>query len=374
MQAPGRLLALDSPVSLKHSHGKGFNITFDPQTSSDMIALADLQRQYPFLTVLEMRGKYVLSTGTSDPRLVNGIISKLPRKGADPKFQPHYQVNSSTLEDVFLDLNAQPAEESPTPDVFSPPSSTRFGSVTPESASTIGSSSSTKVEVMQGSIFDKIEKSPKGNGLSLTPGQKRGFFIDTLCDTWTMICKRGIVWRRSWLLPLIGAIVVICAATIPLFFLSGDHQSCAISLEQQEITILTYPRSYFAYTYKPLRFAPASLIQDMADQLGDYVQMITDNSTFLQYIRDNINSTTLGGVSVPDGSTGDAVIAWEGSALVNKGSSMLNTLSNTLLDEISPVSDAMTIDNSFRINANFQYLPTPTFTNTAEAIKWLAFL
>jgi hypothetical protein len=68
-----------------------------------------------------------------------------------------------------------------------------------------------------------------------------------------------------------------------------------------------------------------------------------------------------------------ALFAWEGSSLTNKGLSSLNLLSNLLLDRVAPPS-ATTIDDYFRINLDFSYLPSPSFTSTAQAMKWIAFL
>ena len=79
----------------------------------------------------------------------------------------------------------------------------------------------------------------------------------------------------------------------------------------------------------------------------------------------------MGGVSlaIPPLS-GSSLFAWEGSTLLNKGSAMLNLLSNVLLDSIVPPTG---LSDAFKINVGFQYLPSPDFTSTAQAMKWIGF-
>lgn len=328
--------------------------------------LAKLREGLPRSTMRESRGKQLLITGSTDLSAVRRIVDRLQAargRGQDVG----YQVNSSTLEEVFLDLNAEPIAPQP------------------ESSSTlavhkVATPFSSSANPDKEKDLDSAEKSSSSGGgetsLALTPGRKPSYLLAIPRDAYTIFLKRLIVVRRAWLLPLIAVLVVISATTIPLFFLKNRHQTCDVNLRYRTTFRLTYPRSIYPAFQSPIVIAPADAFGDISLP-AQYVRTAPDNSSFMALFDDggfNTNNITFGGISLSaDPTTEASLFAWEGTAIENKGPSALNLISNAILDRISPPAE-VTLDTAFRINLNYRYLTGPSFLSTAEALKWLAFL
>ena len=361
LQAPGKLLALDNPVGLKHRLGKGFSLAIDEGTNGTSI-MRELQRGLPAVSMRRTRGKILLSTGTNDVKLIRQIVDHIRRRD-EAQGSIRYQINSSTLEDVFLDLNADQSDKSDSSDTLP--------GIVPLSTSHQGNDPR---EVDDNRGEKDLEATSYYNDaiLNLTPGHKSGV-SGVFVDAWTIVRKRLIILRRSWLLSLVSIVIVICAACIPLFFLGNRAQTCALETRVRRIIPLTYPRSYFPFAFPPLLVAPETALGDYASVFGNAILAVPDNATFVQTLDQDITNLTFGGISINPDVNGQSLFAWEGSAVLNKGLSALNLVSNALLDRLGRTGGTNLID-SFRINLDFQFLPSPSFLSTAQAMKWIAFL
>ena len=323
------------------------------------------------MTVREIRGRLVFLTGSTDIRLVRKIVYLLEteRENGGPKYA--YQINSSTLDEVFLDLNA----EIQTPAVVSaesdPDSSAATLAVVPVKDIVPVSTPMAEKDGSEKDI-ESTHTTPdrqQDDGLVLTPGKKSSRFA-IFADAYTIFLKRFIVLRRSFLLPIIAVVVVICAATIPLFFIKERKQTCAFVSDERIPQSLTYPYSIYPAKFSPIVLAPGSLVSAFGSfpNAASYVRSVPDNTSFVNVFDTDYTNVTFGGVSLASGSA-QSLFAFEGSSLENKGLSALNLLSNAMLDEISPSTTA-----PLRIRLVFQFLASPSFLSTAQAFKWLAFV
>lgn len=354
LQSPGKLLALGNPVALKNSFGRGYTISVQADHATSLHLLSNMKRQLPTLTSRSLNDKRLLLTGTTDISLVRKLVGSLQYDRILGDFT--YQVNSATLEEVFLDLNAeQPLSDSAVATVALP-----FSFATP-----LVESEKDIENIDAGSTSGTIP-------LALSPGRKGYGTITHLQDAWTIFLKRWIVVRKSWLLPLIAVAVVVCATTVPLTFIAGRTQSCAIVNRNRIVRPLTYPISAYPLAFSPVLAAPASYFSPLVSNFPfaeRFIETVANNATFVSEFDRNLTSITFGGVSLATDQSQPSLFAWEGTGLLLKGLSALNLLTNGLLDQISPLPS-----NPFRITINFQYLASPSFTSTANAIEWLAFL
>ncbi|KAK4686551.1 hypothetical protein P7C73_g3574, partial [Tremellales sp. Uapishka_1] len=344
LQQPGKLLALDSPVSLKHRLGQGITISVDQHAHS--LPLLDVFRKdLPQIQLKHFRGKELYLTGSTDLGLIRNLLDRLYlERKADQQIS--YQINSASLQEVFLDINAEPApEESSTPPKAPP--------------SQVTSISDQDVESKRVSSAE--------SGLMLTSGTRRREPWCTFEDAGIILVKRWLIFRKSFLMPVIAIVIVCCGAGIPLVFIKDRVQTCERVTTESRRQPLTYPYSAYPVAFSPVEIAPATAFGAYAYPAG-YVQVDQDNATFVDRIGNLGLNITYGGISLAPEQTQQSLFAFEGTPLLNKGPSALNLLTNALLDEISP-----TITNPFRIRLSYRYLASPSFTSIGQAIKWLAF-
>lgn len=317
------------------------------------------------MTVRDLRGKHLFLTGSTDIRQVRRIVSVLKAAAANGGANYAYQINSATLDEVFIDLNAEKQAE--------PNSSS--ATLTPA-----GNVTSVAIVPITTPVVERDLEKPVGNkresedtGLVLTPGKKPSYIPALFVDAFTIFVKRFIVLRRSWLLPIIGMIVAIAASCIPLFFMKDRVQTCAFVLEESTPQSITYPYSYYPAAFTPVVLAPQALGDALSAFPGvtnasNFIRPVTDNASFVDLFNADYTRQTFGGVSLGSGST-PSLFAYEGSTLSNKGLSALNLLTNIQLDQIAPDPAS-----PFRINLTFRFLASPDFGSTAQAFKWLAFV
>lgn len=371
LKAPGKLLALQSPVSMKHDLGRGFTIAIEGKSHARRRAAKTIQEEATGLIVTESERKtYIgMGPGINDIGILQGLVDRLQHQirlqneDADIMFQ----INSSTLEDVFLDLNTDtPSSQStPTQTVIEPQPETKTDDMTSASRRTVAAVPISYDEK------DAEASSALSETFVLHAGRKPSPFLAIPVDAFTIFRKRLIVLRRSWLLPLISILVAICATCIPLFFLAGRNQTCDLITRQRTVQPLTYARSPFPYIDSPVVLAPEALFT--AFQFPDNIATFTaNNQTFVDTISQQLRKLSYGGISLSSSpSTTPSLFAWEGSALRNRGLSALNLLNNIILDTINP---PVQLADAFRINLEYEWLPTPSFLSTAIAMKWIAFL
>ncbi len=335
-----------------------------------------MRKEVPSITVRDVRGKHVFLTGSTDIHLVRKIINVLQTERAKGGYSYSYQVNSATLDEVFIDLNAERREEKSSLATLTPIDDTPPNM----SAEPISTASVETVAVAEkdgvGSLELDSEKATAAagdsgdTGLVLTPGKKPSYTLALFVDAYTIFLKRFIVLRRSFLLPMISITIVICASCIPLFFMKNRVQTCEFVTNEKIPQTFTYPYSFYPAAFSPVVVAPAALGSAFGSfpNASAYIKSEADNSSFVNLFETDYVNQTFGGVSLGTGSA-QSLFAYEATALENKGLSALNLLSNVMLDEISQNATA-----PFRINAIFQFLASPDFGSTAVAFKWLAFV
>lgn len=381
LQQPGRLLALDNPVALKTQVGKGFVLSVDAPEHGPPIHLGDSGLG---LTERDTKGKKLYFTGTTNYAPIRRLVGQLDRQRAEGR-DVRYQVNSATLEQVFLDLNAEKEEDVSAVTTLAPhPSSGGAIEMVPlettvsslddmdKSLPTSGSGSEKDLEA---SVYPSTQTPVL---LALSPGRKRNGFLATPIDAFTIATKRAMVFRRAWLLPLIGMIVTIAAATIPLGYMYGRVQTCALLTVNRRLQRLSYPSSIYPAIFSPIVISPSTLYNQYPATLP-IVQRVTDNTSFVSLFGDTTANISYGGISMSDNPvTIPSLFAYEGSAFTQKGQSVLNVLSNQLLNSYSPPNitglGIGQVSRLFRIDLSFRFMAAPDFSSTVLAIKWLGFL
>ena len=289
LQAPGRLLALDNPVALKTRLGRGFSLAVDVAGPGDLSLLASLQRDVPSLRSRDVRGKQLFATGSGELSVIRKLVARVQSERASGHCNSGYQVNSATLEEVFLDLNAEKHD----------PISSESTLAVPifEPVALVSTPMAEKDLEMSG---DLSKDSPsQETGLVLTPGRKASPFLSPFVDAWTIFLKRFIVFRRSFLLPIVGVVVVICAAIIPLFFLNGRNQTCAFVSDERRLQNLVYPYSLYPFLFSPVVLAPSSLANAFSSisNASNYVDAVADNASFVEQFATNSSAISFGGLS-----------------------------------------------------------------------------
>ncbi|KZS93968.1 P-loop containing nucleoside triphosphate hydrolase protein [Sistotremastrum niveocremeum HHB9708] len=194
----------------------------------------------------------------------------------------------------------------------------------------------------------------------------------------TIMYKRWLVLKRSWFTPLLMVVIAIAGSCIPLFFMNGRQETCAVDFDVADNIPLFLPLSPLygsifgtAGQFAHLLTAPPNLLPLLGD-ITDGIQTtnLIDNATFVQTIGSEFHNLTLGGVSV-DFSSNSALVAWEASAPSISGPSLLNLVSNLLYNKALN-STGRNLDIANIISANYQSLPAVD-GGSLFALKWVAF-
>ena len=418
LQQPGKLLALDNPVALKTRLGKGFTLSVDmpnrsPDNPDPSLSMLNLfTNPPPGIIERNAKGKKLFFSGSSDYSLIRSLVKQLDDKRLQGR-DIQYQVNSPNLEQVFLDLNAgsgdvdeavgdglQVREEEmgvlPVVEAGSHGSSLTTGDEIKPAASTSHSGSgSYEAEDEIGQKDEKdlpIEGHVGGtayppdqahsDGLILTPGRKRSYILSIPIDASTIFLKRFIVLRRQWILTLIGLTAVILGIVLPLPFMDDRVQTCSIDVNLRRLQRLSYPFSFAARLYTPPAIAPSDALGVSASVVSPFLNIQQDNASWVDYFESTLGrvNNTMGGISIPLGSTvgnTPATMAYEATVLTTKGQTMMNAMSNAILNQI--VQPNVTgiglgqLDRIFRINTDLRFLGAPSFASTALGMKYIAF-
>lgn len=370
LRQPGKLLAIDNPVALKTKLGRGITVAVDD--SADPVFVDHLKATFPAFTVGSVKGQHLFMTGSNDLDPVISLVSELQaerKRGVDLK----YQVGSGSLEEVFLDLNA--GDFDPDAQVLSP-RVTRLTKI----QSKLGTPVVEKDEVQHPSPAEtdveeaKVATLPIDSGhhheaVTLTPSKHGSWLRATLRGAGTIFLKRVIVLRRSWLLTVIGVILVIGFSCVPLFFMKNRVQTCENEVEVEILQQMSYPRSFYPFRYTPpLLSVGDAVLGNWTNSSIPFVKRVDSNATLISTISDNIKNQTFGGLSLTALPSTNQLVAFESTPLRMKGLSALNIFSNSVYQQIRPAA------NGFRINLNFQWIPAPSFASTAQVFKWIGFL
>lgn len=352
LQAPGKLLAVDSPVELKTRLGRGFHVAVDDApgvNAEDVLNL--LRRDDEDVTMRSVKGRHLFGTGSNSVTVIRGLVRRLEHaRRENPRIR--YQVGSTTLEQVFIDLNSGSLEQTPT------------------AMSKVSISRDEDIEMQipfRNHAFGSKQiylSSPRP-----LPWWRRG--VDM---AWTVVRKRFMIFRRAWLLPVAAVVAVVLVGAIPVVFMKGRTDTCAISTETKGLQELTYPFSPFAnQAMVPLLAVNGAQVGNWTTALGP-VQPVDSRDAFVSTLKESIKMQRYGGWSLQ--SAAPALFAYEGdfkdedddkSGLSQlKGMSALNAFSNSLLDQ-------STSTNPFRISMKWDYIPFASFTATGKVLLWLVF-
>lgn len=370
LAAPGKLLAEGSPVSLKSSLGEGYNITvqFDqgqteaeksvtPATHEDL--MASIQRHAPESVITNLTLHSVtFALKTKDPNVVQQILAGLEDEERDGRIGG-YEVNSTSLEDIFLDLMGKDRELHENDDQ---------GSSSDEKPG--GDDSSIPVTSVN-------PANPHPTPLDLTPARPTSL----LYQSFTIFYKRLLILRRSWLSPLLAVAIACCGACIPLFYMNGRVSTCAITFRQAKISPLWLPLSLvgtqaeFSSAVPPAndqalsdddvipRVAPPTVLDVLGQSAaGIPTVKLADESSLIQNIQQSVRNLTTGGIWV-DGPSRQALLAYEATDDLN-GPIMLNLVSNVLYSAVGG-------GGGRTIVANYMALPRKG-TQGFVALKWVS--
>lgn len=366
MRQPGKLLAFDTPVGLKTRPGNGFVIhvegSADPR---QVLSVLQNESSSPLDYKVTPKGHLVLDTGGSDLRNVHrfiGCLQRLRKQGVDVR----YQVGSTSIEDVFLDLNAD------SPDTEVPEVSSLDGTstkVTEGSKFHDAGAESKPVNSMDPEASLPELKALGSQPVTLTPGQYKGKFRNFLQQSGVFFIKRLLIFRHSWFLPLIGVAVTICVMCIPLTFLMERNNTCEYVTTTEELLPMSYPivASFNVVTPAVLSFGDSGLSTWANASLPVYNSK-PDRDAWTSYLRGNMSEESLGGAAFAK-TPQEQVVAFEAAPRLNKGNVIMNLFSNSVLEQARPGKA-----RGLRIRTYFQYIPSQDFTNTGASLKWIVFL
>lgn len=364
LQQPGRLLAYDTPVGLKTRPGAGFSVAVESDGNTNAMALVQrLQDEtgVPFTHRVLPNGALLLDTGTTDARSVETLAIALQRLRTHGN-PLHFQVGSTSLEDVFLDLNAERQ-------------ASRTTSITEDDTSMSQAGDGEKfyeAKEVQSRTDDPEASMPElgaGKGtLALSPGARRGKLRTWAGQAGTIFMKRLMVLRHSWLLPALGLIATLLLFGIPLTFLTERTAGCAYMADTEELLPLSYPSAVGLGAQPAVLSFGDSGLQPWADRSYLSYTKRDDRDQWSSYLKSNMSKERLGGVSFAN-VTQEQILAFEGSPRRNKGTVMMNLFSNSVLQQMAPAQGSR-----WRISTYFQYIPGQDFSNTGSSLKWLVFL
>lgn len=358
LKAPGQLLAVDSPVALKTRLGRGFTIALTDTPGVDPMSVLDVLREEdPEVTYKYGKGRTFFITGSNDIALVRGLTARL-EKLRRQRPNMHFQVGSTTLEEVFLDLNADPTLES-----FDAPGADPELTAT-RSALTKTASEGTDLE----NSTPELERTITKGQLFLTAGRKRPWVRNEVEMAISVAHKRFLILRRSWIMPALVIIAAVCAACGPLSFLKNRDSSCANAVTVEKIHPMVYPASEYVGLRAPplISLGGISSLSNWSQSIGTF-ESVPDNATFGATLQAQRFNLTFGGMSLFPLPSKDNIVAFEGTEIQVKGLAAMNLFTNAVMQQLKPS------DEAFRIATNWQFIPSPYTSVFGKATLWVVF-
>lgn len=350
LAAPGKLVAEGSPVSLKSRLGKGYTLRVRFQDTNAVarshVVLGKIRHVTPNATfsAYSAHGSDILLR-SRDSDAVKDVLEVI-QTNMTMLGVVHYEVHSTSVEDIFLDLMAFESH-------------TRIEDE-PDKSDDAASDESPS-------------QPPADSALKLTSGRKK----HPLLQAFTIFYKRCLIFRKNWLPSLLAVIIAVAGSCIPLFFLSGRGETCQTTFSVVESSSLFLGDSPFSsagdlfFPGNGALVSPPNLAQSLGPGLAEVpVVPIPNNNTFVQTILSNFMNLSLGGVSV-DFNTNQALVAWQAAPPGLTGPTMLNLASNVLYNRALNTSGRAANLPSI-IAANYQSLPFKD-PGTLNALKWVAF-
>ncbi|KAJ6479217.1 hypothetical protein C8R47DRAFT_1019314, partial [Mycena vitilis] len=371
LAAPGKLVAAGSPVALKRDLGEGYTVQVSlplsdslEKTGPPAELLQHIRTLAPQTHMSQASPHQPLYHLKSKDTVVVDKVLHLLESEMEKYSIASYDVLGTSIEEIFLELMRK--ED--------------LGD-----AETEGEKSSSSASIEEA----------KPLALDLATGRATSPFQQAL----TIFRKRTIIFRRSWLTPLLAVVIAIAGSTIPLVFLSGRSQSCVKTLDIPGTDIFLFPPTspllaFYQGPQSRVLDSPPGIINSLGNitaltsqanltaltnstNLGNTTALqpfsildVPDNATFVSTIKENFLNITTGGVSF-DAASGDTLVAWEASAPGLLGPTMLNLASNILLNHALNTSGRASGIPSL-ILASYETFP-PVDAGTLVALKWIAF-
>lgn len=351
LASPGKLVAEGSPVSLKRDLGEGYSVqvTFTPTSGSEkdwagsqtsLLQQIRVFALHTYVTVISpSQASYHLKS--KDAMTVDKVLHLLDT--AKEAFGiVSYDVLGTSIEDIFLELMAAPNQQS-------------------ELVEKDSTNSSIK------SVESKLVPLTLTNGRAKSP----------LRQAFTILHKRALIARRSWLTPLLALLVAVAGSTIPLVFITGRSDTTCVRTFKNVIAIPLYIPISPEFAQLPSNtnssyalVSPPGIFSTLGNSTTSYiVTNIPDNATFVDTIDRHFRNLSLGGISM-DLTSGASLVAWEGTSPGIKGPLMLNLATNILYNNALNSSGGSVL--SAAIRPSFQSFP-PVDAGTLVALKWVAF-
>ena len=316
LATPGKLVAHGNPVTLKSTLGDGYTMRATYRNADEektdipnYSAVLQLIRSFAPEAQTSVVGpdEIAFHLKTTDPAIVRQVLDAVEH-GKDRLQITSYAVASASIESIFLDLmeHEQTAGDGP---------QQRDDAEKPE-------------DVVSAYQTLPALVSPQ---LQLTSGRKGTVLGQAL----TIFHKRVLIFRRSWLAPLLAVGVAIAASCAPLKFVPKNQATCATNETTTSPSSLFFPESIvraFSFSDEPenhVQIAPPGLLSALGNETASVVTTpIADNASFVREFSQDATQFFLGGVSV-DLDRGAALFAWD-AELSQTGPVYLNLVSNLL--------------------------------------------
>ena len=202
----------------------------------------------------------------------------------------------------------------------------------------------------------------------LSEGRSTSFLAQAV----TILYKRFLIFRRSWLAPLLTVLIAVAGSTIPIVFIKNDFGTCATLIQRFPSESLFLPDSSLSY-YGPVVESPPGIISTLGySEISFPATDVPDIASFLQTISTDYLDMSVGGIWL-DPTTGESLVAWEASPPGLTGPIMLNLATNILYNRALNISSPRSIvDIPAIISPSFRPLPAP-YVRSFNTLKWAAF-
>jgi ABC-type multidrug transport system ATPase subunit len=262
IMSKGKLVVQGSAPELKHVHGGGYHVvTSDPQA----MHIPSLQPQ------IDISGDYSFNAPTSSG--ARSIAKEARLHGVKD-----LQIHGPTIQDVFLSLSKEFADES---------------SQMP-SLAILDDHSSSRSHDPTTSL--NLQGKTNGNVLSIESGQGSAF----IQQTWILYRKRLLILRRNWLPYLFLLVIPITASGLTTMFLAGfSPLQCtrgALANRPQVLSLGSLERYWgILVPVGPVTQIPIDALPAPYQLYADRIRPVESYAEFRSYVSDNFRDVVPGG-------------------------------------------------------------------------------
>jgi ATP-binding cassette subfamily A (ABC1) protein 3 len=369
-------VASGSPVALKRDIGEGYSVQVSlplsenaEKTGPPTELLQQIRTAAPLASMsLASPHQPLYHLKSKDTVVVDRVLQLLDTE-TEKYGITSYDVLGTSIEDIFLELMRK--ED--------------IGQGSPEDAEAEKHSTPSSASIEE----------VKPVALNLATGRA----TSPLRQALTIFYKRSIIFRRSWLTPLLAVVIAIAGTTIPLVFISGRSVSCVKTLDIPGTDITLFPPTspllaFYLGPQSRVLDSPSGILSSLGNltalsslanltaltnitDLGNTTALVpfsildvADNATFVNTIKENFLNITTGGVSF-DLASGNSLVAWEASAPGLMGPTMLNLASNILFNHALNTSGRAGVLPSFILPTYESFPPVDGRTLSAYVLYLL---